>query len=133
MRGIIVYESMFGSTRTIAEAIARGISDFAETSVVRASEVGGFCHLRSRPRRSRRAHAWLEHVETEHPEGYTGLREQASPPPRTRARCCGCPWSARMVELTGSAHDLRRGVRYSHQRPSRFDWQGLEGNQPRPD
>ena len=41
MRGIIVYESMFGSTRTIAEAIARGISDFAETSVVRASEVGG--------------------------------------------------------------------------------------------
>ena len=42
MRGIIVYESMFGSTRTIAEAIARGISDFAERSVVRASEVGGF-------------------------------------------------------------------------------------------
>ena len=34
-------ESMFGATRVIAEAIASGFTEYDETTVVRASEVGG--------------------------------------------------------------------------------------------
>ena len=34
MRAVIVYESMFGSTRKVAEAIAEGLADCAEVSVV---------------------------------------------------------------------------------------------------
>ena len=41
MRLVVVYESMFGATRIIAEAIAGGSSEYDETTVVRASEVGG--------------------------------------------------------------------------------------------
>jgi len=41
MRAVIVYESMFGRTRAIAEAIASGIGDYAETTLVRAGDVGG--------------------------------------------------------------------------------------------
>ncbi len=41
MRAVVVYESMFGATRVIAEAIASGFSENDETTIVRASEVGG--------------------------------------------------------------------------------------------
>lgn len=41
MRIVVVYESMFGATRVIAEAIAGGSTEYDETTVVRASEVGG--------------------------------------------------------------------------------------------
>ena len=41
MRSVVVYESMFGATRVIAEAIASGFPEYGETTVVRASEVGG--------------------------------------------------------------------------------------------
>jgi len=34
MRAVIVYESMFGSTKKVAEAIAEGLADCAEVSVV---------------------------------------------------------------------------------------------------
>ena len=34
MRAVIVYESMFGSTRAIAQAIAEGLADCAEVSLV---------------------------------------------------------------------------------------------------
>ena len=34
MRAVIVYESMFGSTKKVAEAIAEGLADGAEVSVV---------------------------------------------------------------------------------------------------
>jgi Flavodoxin domain len=34
MRAVIVYESMFGSTKKVAEAIAEGLADHAEVSVV---------------------------------------------------------------------------------------------------
>jgi len=34
MRAVVVYESMFGSTRKVGEAIAEGLSDCAEVSVV---------------------------------------------------------------------------------------------------
>jgi flavodoxin len=38
MKAIVVYESMFGNTRTIAEAIARGLGGSLEVTVVRAGE-----------------------------------------------------------------------------------------------
>ena len=38
MRALIVYESMFGATRTIAEAIAEGLAPAAEVRVVRAAD-----------------------------------------------------------------------------------------------
>ena len=40
MKAIVVYESVFGNTRTIAEAIARGLSGPLEVTVVRAGEAG---------------------------------------------------------------------------------------------
>ena len=41
MRPVVVYESMFGATRVVAEAVASGFAECDETTVVRASEVGG--------------------------------------------------------------------------------------------
>ena len=38
---MVVYESMFGATRVIAEAIVNGFSVYDQTMVVRVSEVGG--------------------------------------------------------------------------------------------
>ena len=40
MRAVIVFESMFGSTRKVAEAIAGGLADGAEVSVVAVTSAG---------------------------------------------------------------------------------------------
>ena len=40
MRAVIVYESMFGSTKKVAEAIAEGLADCAEVSVVPVTSAG---------------------------------------------------------------------------------------------
>ena len=40
MRAVIVYESMFGSTKKVAEAIAGGLADGAEVSVVPVTSAG---------------------------------------------------------------------------------------------
>ena len=40
MRAVIVYESMFGSTKKVAEAIAGGLADYAEVSVVPVTSAG---------------------------------------------------------------------------------------------
>ncbi len=67
MKAIVVYESVFGNTRAIAEAIARGLAGPLEVTVVRASEadtsvlngndfvvVGGPTHAWGLPRPSTR-------------------------------------------------------------------------------
>jgi Flavodoxin domain len=41
MRAVVAYESMFGATRAIAEAIASGLADYGGSTVVRVSDVGG--------------------------------------------------------------------------------------------
>lgn len=41
MSAVIVYESMFGSTRAVAEALARGIAKHASVSVVNVNHAGG--------------------------------------------------------------------------------------------
>src|SRR3974390_2827482 len=43
MRAVIVYESMFGSTRAVAEAIAEGMANCAEVSVVPVGSAGPQC------------------------------------------------------------------------------------------
>lgn len=40
MQAVIVYESMFGSTKKVAEAIAGGLADGAEVSVVPVTSAG---------------------------------------------------------------------------------------------
>jgi hypothetical protein len=63
MRAIVVYESMFGATRTIAESIAQGLGTAATVRVIRAADadlaaldgadllvVGGPTHAWSMPR-----------------------------------------------------------------------------------
>lgn len=63
MRAMVVYESMFGSTRQVAEAVAAGLGEAAEVQVTRADSVpagaledvdlvvvGGPTHARSMPR-----------------------------------------------------------------------------------
>ena len=67
MRAVIVYESMFGSTRAVAEAVAQGLADCAEVSLVRATDaypalldaadllvVGAPTHVHGMPRPSTR-------------------------------------------------------------------------------
>jgi hypothetical protein len=41
MRAVVVYESMYGNTRRVAEAIARGLAGRAEVAVVPVAEAGG--------------------------------------------------------------------------------------------
>ena len=40
MRAVIVYESMFGATKKVAEAIAEGLAECAEVSVVPVTSAG---------------------------------------------------------------------------------------------
>jgi hypothetical protein len=40
MKSLVVYESMYGSTRAIAEAVARGLREGGEVDVIRASRAG---------------------------------------------------------------------------------------------
>ena len=67
MKALVVYESMFGNTRTVAEAIGHGLSRSLEVTVIRASEadssvlngksfvvVGGPTHAWGMPRPSTR-------------------------------------------------------------------------------
>ena len=67
MRAVVVYESMFGATHRVAEAIGRGLSDAAQVEVVAVAEatpeviaqadllvVGGPTHVHSMSRRRTR-------------------------------------------------------------------------------
>lgn len=41
MKAVVVYESLFGNTREIAESVARGLREHAEVAVVSVAEVDG--------------------------------------------------------------------------------------------
>lgn len=91
MKAVIVYESMFGGTRRIAEALARGMSAHATVTVVNVNDagsalpadtfpvadlvlVGGPTHVHglSRPETRREAVAW-----TQDPERHLSLEAGA--------------------------------------------------------
>ena len=95
MKALVVYESMFGNTRRVAEEIARGIGDAAEVVLCDVDEapaapdpdldllvVGGPTHAFSMSRRSTREDARDRgpHVEG----GETGIREWLGGLPRGR-------------------------------------------------
>lgn len=87
MRALIVYESLFGTNRTIAEAIAAGLGDDATTTLVDAASaptiigdevdllvVGGPNHQFGLPRPATRAEAAARWQEAP-PAAERGLRE----------------------------------------------------------
>lgn len=92
MRTLVIYESMFGNTHSIADAIAEGMPDGVETRVLQASAVGpedldidlvvigATTHAWSMPRSSTRDGALKD--STQHPDHQlepdalnTGIRE----------------------------------------------------------
>ncbi len=94
MRALVVYESMFGSTRELAEAIAAGLRSALDVRLFRADQVatadagtadllvaGGPTHAHSMSTAAsrREAASWgqnpAKHLEVDKPEMTTGLRE----------------------------------------------------------
>ncbi len=85
MRALVVYESMFGNTQTVAEAIAEGLATAAEVEIHEVSDapppgpgvdlvvVGGPTHAFSMSRASTRADAVKQGAT--HGDVQTGLRE----------------------------------------------------------
>jgi hypothetical protein len=68
MRAVVIYESMFGSTKSVAEAVSHGLATHRETAVIRAADagredfsdagllvIGAPTHLRGLPRPSTRS------------------------------------------------------------------------------
>lgn len=62
MRAVVIYESMFGSTKSVAEAVSHGLAGYMETAVIRAADatpedlgnaclviIGAPTHLRALP------------------------------------------------------------------------------------
>lgn len=120
---LVVYESMFGATRKVAEAIAEGASEEATVLVRRADSVppeeveaadvlvvGAPTHAHSLPRPESRktAEEWSRdeakglHLEAD--PAADGVREFLKTLPRTRARTAAFDTRADMPEIfTGSA------------------------------
>lgn len=85
MKAVVVYESMFGTTETIARAIADGLSGQAQVELVNVDDaptglegtdllvVGGPTHVRGMSRESTRKGA--ENQTSEPLRSHTGIRE----------------------------------------------------------
>jgi hypothetical protein len=132
MRATIVYESMFGSTREVAEAIARGLGGSITAQLVPVAEapectadedlliVGAPTHVHglSRPASREEAVRWADdpakHLTLEPNAGETGVREWLEGCGTQAARFAAFDTRADMARiLSGSASatidkDLRR-------------------------
>jgi hypothetical protein len=69
VRAVIVYESMLGNTRLIAEAIADGLGAETDVRVIGVGDAGSGALEKCRPSRRRRSDARPEHVQADLPEG----------------------------------------------------------------
>ncbi|MGH3479238.1 MAG: flavodoxin family protein [Nocardioidaceae bacterium] len=119
MRALIVYESMFGNTRDVADAIAEGIRPYVQTDLVEVGDasdellddvdlliVGGPTHAFGMSRPRTRADA-ATRVTTPVVSRHFGLREWLSRLPRSRRRrytaCFDTRSEVKLQPLTGSA------------------------------
>jgi Flavodoxin len=113
MRGLIVYESMFGSTRSIAEAIAEGLGGHLDVRAARAdeiepSEAGGLdllvvgapthAHGMPRPSTRRGAPAYVDR-----PDSGLVLEDDADSAEGVREWLGGLP----RLDASGAAFDTR--------------------------
>jgi hypothetical protein len=113
LRALVVYESVFGDARTIAHAIADGLSAFVPADVVAAADapaemgpdvgllvVGGPNHAFGMPRPSTRENA-VEQYGADIPDTRTGLHEwlEAVRVPRSRL-------AAAAFDTRGSGHPV---------------------------
>lgn len=131
MRALVVYESMFGNTRKIAEAVAEGLSGYAEIDVVEVGAagrpaddvglivVGGPTHAHGMSRPGTRQGAAKDAGADLVSRG-VGVREWLGSLPAARGPVAAAAFDTRFdkpVWLTGSAargaarHLQRRGYR----------------------
>ncbi len=126
MRVVIVYESMFGNTRLIAEAIAKGFGDETDVQVFGVADadpkvvedadlivVGG------------PTHAW--DVPAEHPERCPRLYTQAGERPCARARRQHRTRRTGVAGIRWPARDESSWLRHPIQGPSRVNRPRLQG------
>jgi len=74
MRAVVVYESMFGNTRTVAEAIAEELRDAMDVEVLRADQATDLrMHSVDLFVVGAPTHAWGS-TSSEHPEGLSRER-----------------------------------------------------------
>ena len=115
MKTVVVYESMYGNTHLVADAIAAGIRevDGSEVVVVPVDAADAALLDGRRPARGRRSDARPRHEPREHPEGggrSCGSRTAAtspwSPTPRVKACASGSTRSA-TSRTAAAAFDTR--------------------------
>ncbi|WP_166353685.1 flavodoxin family protein [Phytoactinopolyspora limicola] len=146
MRALVVYESMFGHTRSIAEAIAAGLASTMVVDIVEVNDaptdigpdvhlivVGGPTHALGMSRPSTRQEAARQA-----PDGLvstgTGIREWLATlhPPTTTLAAASFDTKARRPRLPGSAahataRRLRRLGLTMISRPQSFNVDGVTG------
>ena len=112
VRAVVVYESIYGNTRVVAEAIAAGLGDHADVIVRRVADadaetlqgarllvVGGPTHLHGLATSLSRRMA----VKAAEEDGHTGVEPQAAEGPGLRA------WLSELAggDLSAAAFDTR--------------------------
>lgn len=152
MRSVVVYESMFGSTHAIAEAIASGMADvsdvvvgstsavsYIDTSAAELLVVGGPTHVHGMSSSSSRRSAKLTAdedplLDLDDSAGGPGLRDWLRKLPRGNGRV-GVAFDTRLDQaeiLTGSAARgiARRLRRHGYRELVEYESFLLEGNGP---
>jgi len=146
MSTVVVYESMFGNTRQIAEAVARGIGDASTVDVREVGDiaalpadvdllvVGGPTHAFSMSKPGTRADAATKPHDGDIVSTGIGLREwiDALPNPDHRIRVATFDTGVRHPRLPGSAAKAAAKALKTHgyqmvAEPETFDVHGMTG------
>jgi hypothetical protein len=147
MRSVVVYESMFGNTREIAEAAGAGLADRGSVTVVEVGSlegvpadadllvIGGPTHAFSMSRASTRADAHAKNPDAEIVSVGHGLREWIDSLPadrRGRMPVAVFDTKVRHPRLPGSAAKAAAKALQAHgfrlvAKPETFDVDGMTG------